>query len=228
MAKSMAKRGNKKQEKIIRDLRILGKRYREKGKTTDLGNPKDTLMATVLSAQTTDAQVLRIFPALKKRYSTFEKLAQARVSDLEKSIKSIGFYKTKSRRLKELARDILARFNGRVPKTMEELITLPGVGRKTASIVLSFCFDTPAIAVDTHVHRIVRRLGWTKSDTPERIEQDLKKILPEQYWSKINHTLVPFGRDICKARKPECWRCPLLRDCPYEPKTPNPKEKESV
>jgi len=218
----MTKQRDEKQERVIRSLRILGKLYREKGKTTDLGNPKDTLIATVLSAQTTDAQVLRIFPDLKKRYPTFEKLAQARISDLEKSIKSIGFYKTKSRRLKELARDMLTRFNGRVPKTMEELVTLPGVGRKTASIVLSFCFNTPAIAVDTHVHRIVRRLGWTKSDTPKHIEQDLRKLLPKQYWSKINNVLVPFGRDICKSRKPQCWRCPLLHDCPYEPKTPNP------
>lgn len=223
MARAEAKKGSSKQDIAMRVLRILGKRYTEKGKT-DFGNPKDTLLATVLSARTTDEQVLRVFPELRKRYPSFKKLANAKERDLEDIIKSIGFYKTKARRLKELAHEMMTRFGGKVPQTMEELVTLPGVGRKTASIVLSFCFDTPAIAVDTHVHRIARRLGWTESNTPERIEQDLKKLLPKRHWSKINRVMVPFGRDICQARKPQCWRCPVSQFCPYEPKTPAPKE----
>jgi len=202
-------------------LKTLGKRYTETG-MTDLGNPEDTLIATVLSAQTTDVQVLRVYPGLRKKFPTLTSLAKADWKDIAKEINTIGLFRTKAKSVKKLAQMLLEDFDGKVPSTMEELVRLPGVGRKTASVVLSFCFGKPAIAVDTHVFRIARRLGWTKAKDAKRVELDLMKLVPEKQWSEINRTMVPFGRDICQARVPECWRCPVAKWCAYPHKTPHP------
>ena len=204
-------------------VKILDKRYTDRG-MTDLGNPEDTLLATILSARTTDVQVLKMFPSFRKKFSTWKKIAAADTRDIEKSINTIGLYRSKAKNVKGLAQKILSDFDGKVPKTMEELVTLPGVGRKTASVVLAFCFNTPAIAVDTHVFRIVHRLGWSKGKTPEQVERDLLALVPKSEWINVNRTMVQFGRDICVGgRKPECWRCPVAKWCAYTPKTPTPK-----
>lgn len=199
-------------------LKTLGKRYSEKG-MTDLGNTEDTLLATVLSARTTDAQVLRAYPAFRRRFPTLTSLARADWQNIATSINTIGLYRQKAKAIKKLSQMLIADFHGHVPSTMEELLRLPGVGRKTASVVLAFCFGKAAIAVDTHVFRIVRRLGWTNGKNAVRVERDLRQLVPEKLWSEINRTMVPFGRDVCQARKPECWRCPVAKWCAYPNKT---------
>jgi endonuclease III len=203
-------------------LKILAKRYTKTG-MTNLGNPNDTLLATLLSARTTDVQVLKLFPAFRKKFPNWKALAAAKVTEIESSINTIGLFRAKARAVKGLAQKILTEFGGKVPRTMEELVTLPGVGRKTASVVLSFCFDTPAIAVDTHVFRVTHRLGWSKGKTPEQVEQELRARVPQKIWSEVNRTIVPFGREICVGgRAPKCWMCPVVKYCPYQPKTPPP------
>lgn len=202
----------------VQILKKLGLRYTEKG-MTDLGNPEDTLIATLLAAQTTDVQVMRAYPGLRKSFPTLESLAKAPWTEIAKKINTIGIYRQKAKAVKKLAHMLIDDFDGTVPSTMEELIRLPGVGRKTASIVLSFCFGVPAIAVDTHVLRIVQRLGWTKFKDPKRVELALKELIPKAYWTKINRVMVPFGRDICRARSPQCVRCPVSKWCTYSNKT---------
>lgn len=201
----------------VRILGILAKRYPGTG-MTDLGNPEDTLIATLLSAQTTDVQVLRVYPTLRKRFPKLSDLAKAEVRDIEACINSIGLYRNKAKAVKALAQKLIKDFGGKVPSTMDELVSLPGVGRKTASVVLSFSFKQPAIAVDTHVFRIAKRLGWAKGKDPKRVEQELMSLIPKKRWSEVNRTMVPFGRDVCKAPKPQCWRCPVRSWCPYPKK----------
>jgi len=206
-------------EKVIS---VLGKTYTKKG-DMDLGSAKDTLLGVLLSARTTDVQVLKRFPAFRERFPTWESLAEADVDEIGSYIHTIGLYKTKAKAIKGLAHKILTEFGGNVPDTMEELITLPGVGRKTASCVLSYVFHTPAIAVDTHVFRIARRLGWAKGNTPEKVEKELMAAVPQSSWNEINRTFVQFGRDICVGGKtPKCWACPVAKWCAYRPKTPKP------
>lgn len=205
-----------------RVVKTLEKRYPAKG-MTDLGNPMDTLLATILSARTTDVQVLKMFPSFKKKFPTWQSLAKATVNDIAKSINTIGLYRSKAKNLKALGQVMLADFHGKVPQTMDELVTLPGVGRKTASVVLAFCFGVPAIAVDTHVFRIARRLGWSKGKTPEQVERDLLALVPKNLWVDVNRTMVQFGREVCVGgTKPKCWMCPVAKDCAFPNKTPKP------
>ena len=185
----------------------------------DMRNAEDTLIATLLSARTTDVQVLRIYPSLRKRYPTLKALADANLREMGNIIHSIGFYNAKSKAVKALARKLLDDFKGKVPRTMEELVTLPGVGRKTASCVLAYAFKIPAIAVDTHVFRIVHRLGWVKGKTAEQVETELCALIPERSWIDVNRSMVQFGRDICKPGKPQCWKCPVAKWCAYPNKT---------
>ncbi|MBU0540343.1 endonuclease III [Patescibacteria group bacterium] len=200
----------------VKVIKILGRLYTQKA-DMDMGSPEDTLLATLLSARTADAQVLRVFPGFRKKFPSWRSLAKADVSDIAQQISTIGLYKSKAKAIKGLAQMILADYGGRVPSAMEELVTFPGVGRKTASCVLSFAFGKPSIAVDTHVFRIVRRLGWSKGKTPEKVEADLAALLPQKCWSDINRVMVRFGRDICVG-KPRCWRCPLVKFCAYKNK----------
>ena len=201
----------------LKVLKILSKLYVESG-AVDLGNPRDTLIATLLSARTRDEQVLKIYPTFKKKFPTWHKLAKASLIDIERSIKSINYYHTKSRAFKNLAQKILKDFNGKVPETMEDLITLPGVGRKTASCVLSYEFNTPAIAVDTHVYRVSHRLEWSKAQKRDDVEKDLQKLIPRKHWNTINRVFVPFGRQFCKPHSRRCRACPIAKYCPYQPK----------
>jgi endonuclease-3 len=207
---------------VERVLKTLATHYSEKGMTV-LGNEKDTLIATLLSARTTDKQVLAAYPVLKKRFPTWKALAKTDWKDIAKTINTIGLYRQKAKAVNKLARMILDDYGGRVPSTMEELTKLPGVGRKTASVVLAFVFNKPAIAVDTHVFRIVRRLGWAKGKDANHVEAELMKLVPKRLWSEINRTMVPFGRDVCRAQKPQCWRCPVEQWCAYPQKTKQSK-----
>lgn len=201
-------------------VEVLKKRYPQKA-DMDLGNPDDSLIATIFSARTTDVQVLKMFPAFRKKFPDWKKLAAADVRDIEKSINTIGMYRTKARSVKALATMLLENFNGKVPRTMDELVTLPGVGRKTASCILAVCFNVPAVAVDTHVFRIAHRLGWSNGKKPEKVEEDIKKIVPEKLWGDVNRTMVRFGREICVGgTKPKCWMCPVAKWCAFKPKTP--------
>jgi len=198
----------------LRVLRILGAIYKAPG-AVDLGNPRDTLIATLLSARTRDDQVLKIYPAFKKKFPTWDKLAKAQISSIATSVKSVNFYRTKAKNIKKLAQMIVKDFKGKVPSKMEDLLKLPGVGRKTASCVISYEFKKPAIAVDTHVFRVAHRLGWSKSPKRDSVESDLRKILPQKQWNEINRTFVPFGREICKPQKPLCYKCPIVQLCKF-------------
>lgn len=204
-------------------VRILRKKYPAKG-MVDMGNPEDTLLATLMSARTTDVQVLRIYSAFRKKFPTWSSLAEAKTEEIAKMISSIGLYRSKTKAIKALARMILEDFNGRVPKTIEELVTLPGVGRKTASCVLWYGYGIPAMAVDTHVFRIAHRLGWTKGKTAEHVERDLIEGIPTKDWGDVNRTFVQFGRDICRPGTPQCWRCPVAQWCAFPYKTPPPRK----
>ncbi len=208
----------------VRIIQKLAKVYTAKA-DMDLGNPKDTLLGVLMTAQTTDKQVLKIFPAFKKRFPTFASLAKSSPEEIGKTISTIGLYRAKAKAMYGLSKIIIEQHKGKVPGTMEELIKLPGVGRKTANCVLSHVFEQDTVCVDTHVLRIANRLGWTKGKTPERVERDLMSLVPKKWWREINRTFVQFGRDVCKAPTPQCWRCPVRDMCPYQAKTVAPGRK---
>jgi endonuclease-3 len=173
------------------------------------------LVVTVLSAQTTDETVNRVSPALFARYPTPEDLAEARPEDVEEIVFSTGFYRQKAAAIIGLAGDLVERFGGVVPDDLERLVTLRGVGRKTASVVLAEAFAKPAIAVDTHVKRTTTRIGLTDQTDPIKIEQDLKALFPEHSWAGLSMRLIQFGRDVCDARAPRCSECEMVRLCDW-------------
>jgi len=179
----------------------------------DHRNAYELLAATILSAQCTDVMVNRVTPALFARYPSPAALAAADPAELEEIIRPIGFYRAKTRSLIGMAAAVEERFGGQVPGTMAELVTLPGVGRKTASVILGHWFDEPAIAVDTHVLRLSRRLGLSESDDPVRVEADLKEVWPRQMWADTGLRLIMHGREVCTARRPRCDECPLVNAC---------------
>lgn len=173
-------------------------------------------VAVVLSAQTTDASVNRVTPALFEQYPDAFALAQADLPDIERCIASLGLYRNKAKAIQGMARGMVERFDGAVPDTMEELVSLPGVGRKCANVIMSECYGLPALAVDTHVSRVSRRLGLAKpEDTLLDVETKLKRKIPKERWIKTHHQLIFFGRYLCHARNPECGRCPFEGSCRY-------------
>ncbi len=178
-------------------------------------DPYELFAATVLSAQTTDEQVNRITAALFKRVPTVEALAQMTPAELEPYLQSCGLYRHKSRYLIEAARVIVAEYGGRIPDRFDDLIKLPGVGRKTANVVLSSAFGLPALAVDTHVFRVSKRLGLACGATVDQVEEALKKVVPRDDWSIVHHRLIAHGRNLCHARRPRCDRCFLPDLCLY-------------
>ena len=178
-------------------------------------NPFQLLVATILSAQCTDERVNIVTESLFKKYRTPADFARLPQSRLEKEIRSTGFFRNKAKNIRAASKILLDRFNGTVPKTMEELLTLPGVARKTANVVLGTAYGIASgVVVDTHVDRLSQRLGLTRQKDPKKIEQDLMKIIPQDRWIAFSHQLIWHGRRICQARKPKCMMCPLLDVCP--------------
>jgi endonuclease-3 len=204
-------------------LKRLVERYPQMGTALGYEDPWQLLVSTVLSAQTTDDNVNRVTPVLFERWPTPEDLAMANPDEVEKVVYSTGFYRQKTKSILAMAADIVEKFNGEVPRDLDAMMTLRGVGRKTASVVLAEVWDDPAIAVDTHVKRVSRRLGLTDNTDPGKIEADLKELYLKKTWAGISMRFIQFGRDICDARAPRCWECPLRDRCPYEPKSRQPK-----
>ncbi|HSF69768.1 MAG TPA: endonuclease III [Nitrospira sp.] len=183
-------------------------------------SPWELLVATILSAQCTDQRVNQVTPVLFKRYKTPAELAKARLPELELIIRSTGFFKNKAKNLTACANAVSTQFGGRVPDRMDDLVTLPGVGRKTANVLLGQAFGQPAIVVDTHVKRVSNRLRLTTSDDPVTIEEDLQQLVPSSQWTALSQRLLLHGRYVCVARKPLCSRCPIYDDCDAREKTP--------
>ncbi len=174
----------------------------------------ELLVATILSAQCTDERVNSVTPRLFAAYPTVQTLAESEQVDVEAIIKSLGFFRAKAKHLRGMAAQVVERFAGRIPQSLDDLITLPGVGRKTANVLLGTWHGIPSgVVVDTHVRRISRLLGLTRQNDPERIEEDLNRLLPDSEWINFSHRLIWHGRGICIARRPQCQRCPLLPDC---------------
>ena len=178
-------------------------------------NPFELLVATILSAQCTDKQVNQVTPVLFERLKTPADFAAVPLKNLENLIRPTGFFHNKAKNIKNCAKALLAKHNGKVPRTLEALVKLPGVGRKTANVVLGAAFGIPGVVVDTHVARISNRLGLTRHKNPEKIEFDLMQIVPKRAWNDFSLQLIFFGRSTCTARKPRCPQCPLERLCPW-------------
>jgi endonuclease-3 len=180
----------------------------------DFDNPYQLLVATVLSAQTTDLRVNQTTPALFAKYPTPEDLAASDPEELEQMIRPTGFFRAKAKSLLGLAAALRDRFGGEVPGRLEDLVTLPGVGRKTANVVLGNAFGVPGVTVDTHFGRLARRFGWTRSEDPEKVEQDVMALFPKSEWTMLSHRLIFHGRRVCHARRPACGACPIAPLCP--------------
>ncbi len=202
-----------KKERALKAVEILKELYPDAICSLTASNPFELLVAVRLSAQCTDARVNIVTPALFDRYKTIEDYAGADVKDIEKYIHSCGFYKSKAESIVGMAQRILSDFDGKVPDTIEELITLPGVGRKTANLIVGDIYGKPAIVVDTHCIRITNRIGLVAEKDPKKIEFALKKIIPAEEGSDFCHRLVLFGGDICSARKPLCDECKMREIC---------------
>ena len=195
-------------------LEILDEQYgREYVCYLNYETPWQLLIATMLSAQCTDARVNIVTETLFKKYDTLEKFASANLKELEQDIKPTGFYHNKAKNIIACTRDLLLKFQGEVPRSIEDLTSLAGVGRKTANVIRGNIYHDPSVVVDTHVKRISKRLGFTKNDDPEKIEQDLMKELPVDHWILYNIQIITFGRSICTARAPKCEQCFLQKYC---------------
>jgi endonuclease-3 len=177
-------------------------------------NPLQLLVATILSAQCTDARVNLVTPALFQRFPDAKAFADARLPELEDAIRTTGFFRNKARNIKACCQAIVKEHEGQVPKTLEALVALPGIGRKTANVILGDAFDVPGITVDTHVGRLSRRLALSKHTDPHKVEKDLMALLPRKLWTIVSHELILHGRQTCHARKPRCSTCVLARLCP--------------
>ncbi len=200
-------------------LSRLLRRYPTIGTALDYRSPWELLVVTVMSAQTTDENVNKVAPVLFERFPTPGELADADPEEVEQIIFSTGFYRQKTRSIIGLAVALEERFDGVVPDDLDQLVTLPGVGRKTASVVLAEAWRRPAIAVDTHVKRVANRLELTRQSDPAKIETDLKSLYPVETWAGLSMRFIQFGRDVCDARRPLCGSCELSRLCPWPHKT---------
>jgi endonuclease III len=200
--------------RVRRILEILAKIYPDAHCALHHDNPLQLLIATVLSAQCTDVRVNLVTPALFARFPDAHAFAEADTSELEKAIQSTGFFRNKARNIKACCRILVDRHGGAVPATMEELVPLPGIGRKTANVILGNAFDVPGITVDTHVGRLSRRLGLTLEEDPVKVERDLMALIPKKDWTMFSHRLIFHGRQVCFARKPNCAGCALAKVCP--------------
>jgi len=209
----------KKQEdlkkRVKQIIRILMKEIPDSTIALKFSNPLELLIATILSAQCTDVKVNQVTVDLFKKYRSAREYAESNLAKLEEEIRPTGFYRNKAKSIQKCCQELVKRFGGEVPKTLEDLVTLPGVGRKTANVILGNAFQIPGIAVDTHVNRVSQRIGLTKNDDPVKIEFDLMEIVPREEWTHFSNLLIWHGRKTCVARKPLCGICPIRKECDY-------------
>ena len=199
--------------------KILLKKYPSPNVALNFKNPLELLVATILSAQCTDIRVNLVTPGLFKKYKTAADFAKADLQELEEEIKSTGFYRNKAKSIKNCCKMLFEEYGSAVPSTLEELVKLPGVGRKTANVILGAAFGKQAIAVDTHVLRVSNRLGLAHSDNPDKVEAELNQQIEQSKWTKFNHALILHGRETCGARSPKCGSCVLYGECQWPSKT---------
>jgi len=202
-------------QRAVEIIKVFDKIYDDAECTLKYTDPLQLLIATQLAAQCTDERVNIVTETLFKKYKNVHDFANADVAELEQDIRPTGFFRNKARNIINCCKMIINDFGGEVPNTMEDLLKLPGVGRKTANLVLGDIFGIPGIVVDTHAKRLSQRMGFTKNEDPEKIEYDLMEIVPKENWSKFCHQLVYHGRAICNARKPKCDECPIRQYCDY-------------
>lgn len=205
-----------KKENVIEMLEILKKTYPDAKCSLDFSTPFEMLIAVILSAQCTDERVNKTTPSIFKKYNTPQDFANIDIKELENLIHPCGFYKNKAKSIKETSKILIDRFNSQVPQTMEELMSLPGVGRKTANVVMLEAFNNPqGIAVDTHCKRLANRIGLSSKKDPEKIEKDLINLFPKEFYKDANHILIWHGRNLCTARNPKCSECPINNFCKF-------------
>ena len=204
----------KKKERVKYIFEILDPLYTREKTALKYRTPFQLLISTILSAQCTDKQVNSVTKTLFKKYKKPQDFINAPIAELEDDIRPTGFFRNKAKSLKGCTQGLVDHYGGEVPSTMEELVTLPGVGRKTANCVLGAVFDVPGVVVDTHVKRLSLRLGLTENQNPDKIEKDIGELLPTDRWRRFSDILIYHGRDVCKARKPDHDRCPVFNLCP--------------
>ena len=209
----MDKKAHQKRVKEI--IKILTKVIPDSTIALTFSSPLELLIATILSAQCTDVRVNEVTATLFKKYRSAKDYAQADPSELEQDIRPTGFYRNKAKSIQKCCQALVGRFRGEVPKTLEEMVTLPGVGRKTANVILGNAFGIPGIVVDTHVHRVSQRIGLTKKDDAVKIEFDLMEVVPKEEWTHFSNLLIWHGRKTCAARKPLCDSCAIRKLCDY-------------
>lgn len=202
-------------KKVKKISKILFETYPEATCSLDYKEPYQLMIATIMAAQCTDERVNMVTKELFQKYRSVEDFAGANPEELEQDIKSTGFYRNKAKNIIASCQKLLKEHNGKVPNNMEELIALPGVGRKTANVILSNIYDTPGVIVDTHCKRLSNRMGLTEQEDPEKIEYELMEIIPKKDWAKFSNNLVYHGRAVCDARKPRCEICPVTKHCNY-------------
>jgi len=203
------------QKRVKEIIKILTKVIPDSTIALTFSSPLELLIATILSAQCTDVRVNEVTATLFKKYRSARDYAQAELSELEQDIRPTGFYRNKAKSIQKCCQALVGRFGGEVPKTLEEMVTLSGVGRKTANVILGTAFGIPGIVVDTHVHRVSQRIGLTKKDDPVKIEFDLMEIVPKEEWTHFSNLLIWHGRRTCVARKPLCDSCVIRKLCDY-------------
>ena len=201
-------------KRVTKIISALRKLYPDARTALNYSNPLELLVATILSAQCTDKRVNKVTKDLFKKYPTPEAFASADIEELEEDIHSTGFYRNKAKSIKGFATEVVDSHDGEVPQTMKDLTKLPGVGRKTANVILGVAYEVPGLVVDTHVKRISRLLGLTHEKDPTKIEYDLQQLVPKEHWVDWAHLIIDHGRAVCKARSPKCGECVLFEYCP--------------
>jgi endonuclease-3 len=209
-------------------VRTLAEAYPDAHCELDFTTPLELAVATILSAQCTDKRVNEVTPALFARYPTAADYAAADRAELEELIRPTGFFRNKASSLLGLGSAVEEKFGGVLPNTLEELVTLPGIGRKTANVILGNAFDVPGITVDTHFGRLVRRFGWTEEEDPVKVEHAVGALVPRAEWTIVSHRVIFHGRRVCHSRNPACGVCPLAADCPSYGAGPTEKEKAAL
>ncbi len=220
------KEQNKKRVKEI--IKVLSKEIPDSMIALKFSDPFELLIATILSAQCTDVKVNQVTADLFKKYRSAKDYADANMAELEEDIRPTGFYRNKAKSIQKCCQQLLARFEGKVPKTLEEMVSLPGVGRKTANVIVGNAFGIPGIVVDTHVQRVSQRIGLTKNTDPVKIEFDLMEIVPKEEWTHFSNLLVWHGRRTCMARRPLCEQCPIRKWSDYGMKTSTKSKASST